>query len=240
MKLVTASIHARLSRLRAALEAENVELYLSCDAEAGALLLEREGPRQVGHTSIGRALARLLDGGSSRDLPADLHARILPIGVLSPAIVARRLHCPDWSRIDPLLPQLCASLAQGYALGQLPHPPRAIAGDAPFAIDPAIADLVPDYVRERLRDLAAVRDLELAEAWTRMRMLGHRIKGSGGMYGFACLSALGSAALEAVHAHDAQALRLTFAAIEGYLQGLAHPRAPWRELDDTTQLRAAP
>lgn len=84
-------------------------------------------------------------------------------------------------------------------------------------IDPEIADLVPGYLANRRRELSELQILSAAEDWPRIAHIAHRLKGSGGGYGFDALTTQGIALEEAAFAADAEAIRQILIALDDYL-----------------------
>lgn len=68
-------------------------------------------------------------------------------------------------------------------------------------VDADLADLVPGYLENRYRDLVLLEAAVASGDWAGVRCIAHALKGSGGMYGFHPLGALGRA-LEASCAGD--------------------------------------
>ena len=67
-------------------------------------------------------------------------------------------------------------------------------------VDPDIADLVPRFLENRQRDLAALREALARSDAEAVRVTGHRLRGVGGGYGFPRVSELGEAIEEAAAA----------------------------------------
>jgi hypothetical protein len=59
-------------------------------------------------------------------------------------------------------------------------------------IDPELADLIPGYLANRKRDMAALREALEKKDLETVRILGHSMKGSGGGYGFDTITDIGS------------------------------------------------
>ena len=84
-------------------------------------------------------------------------------------------------------------------------------------IDPEIADLVPGYLANRRRELTELEALLAAADWQRIAHIGHRLKGSGGGYGFDALTTQGIALEQAAVAADAAAIRQILITLDDYL-----------------------
>ena len=94
---------------------------------------------------------------------------------------------------------------------------EADAGPVRVVVDPSLEDIVPGYLENRRKDVALLRKALEASDFPAMRMTGHKIKGTGGGYGFPVLTEIGGAIEAAALAQDAAALREKIAALDGYL-----------------------
>ena len=72
----------------------------------------------------------------------------------------------------------------------------------PVRIDPALRDLIPQFLANRQRDLATLRQALDGENFTMVQTLGHRMKGDGGGYGFDAISEIGAVLESAAARHD--------------------------------------
>ena len=59
-------------------------------------------------------------------------------------------------------------------------------------VDPILESLVPRFLENRKRDLAALQGALEDEDFETIQSLGHAMKGTGGAYGFEVISVLGS------------------------------------------------
>ncbi|MGH8638280.1 MAG: response regulator, partial [Burkholderiales bacterium] len=84
-----------------------------------------------------------------------------------------------------------------------------------------LRDLALEYLEARRQDLGELRAAADAGNWSRLRIVGHNLAGSGGSYGFAALSEFGRNLEDAARAADAEVAKRTVDAIEHYL---AHVR----------------
>jgi len=75
-----------------------------------------------------------------------------------------------------------------------------------YDIPPELADLAEDYLERRRADAGAIRGALSAGDFETARRLGHNMKGSGGGYGFARISALGSDIQRASEGRDAASI----------------------------------
>ena len=72
----------------------------------------------------------------------------------------------------------------------------------PVRIDPALRDLVPQFLANRQRDIETLRQALDVENFTVAQTLGHRMKGDGGGYGFDAISEIGAVLESAAARHD--------------------------------------
>lgn len=81
-------------------------------------------------------------------------------------------------------------------------------GKIHVSIDPDLRDLIPGFLENRKRDVHTLLSAIERNDFETIRMLGHRMKGDGGGYGFQTITELG-AALEAAakHKHAGEAHR---------------------------------
>lgn len=104
---------------------------------------------------------------------------------------------------------LLAALRRAAPSGdEAPAPVEASARTVSMpALDPEVADLVPEYLERRAADAAALRRAIDAGEFERVRTLGHRMKGSGSSYGLPEVTSLGRALEAAGRARDPKAAR---------------------------------
>ncbi|HXF91250.1 MAG TPA: Hpt domain-containing protein [Nitrospiraceae bacterium] len=67
-------------------------------------------------------------------------------------------------------------------------------------LDPDLKPLIPRFLENRRKDLAAIQAALQREDFEEIRLLGHRMRGDGGGYGFHTISEIGTA-LERASAH---------------------------------------
>ncbi|GKS57668.1 histidine phosphotransfer domain-containing protein [Nitrospira sp.] len=77
--------------------------------------------------------------------------------------------------------------------------PAPESGKIAVRIDPALQDLIPQFLANRQRDIATLRQASDSADFALVQTLGHRMKGDGGGYGFEGISDIG-AVLEAAAA----------------------------------------
>jgi HPt (histidine-containing phosphotransfer) domain-containing protein len=79
-----------------------------------------------------------------------------------------------------------------------------------LTIDPELQDIVPIFLENRHKDIETLRGCLAAKDFDTIRILGHRMKGDGGGYGFQVISDIGGAMELAAGRHDHPAVdRLT-------------------------------
>ena len=97
--------------------------------------------------------------------------------------------------------------------------------DAPFVVqaDPVIKSLVPGYLDNRRKDLVTIEQAVAAGDFKRLRKLGHDLKGSGGAYGMAPISALGNIIETAALAADAGKIQEAARQLAAFLKRVVLP-----------------
>ena len=88
------------------------------------------------------------------------------------------------------------------------------------SVDAALADILPGYLVNRRRDVQSLTDLLAQAAFADMRVLGHRMKGSGAGYGLDTISELGKKIEQTAHAKSQTELAVVIAALDDFLQRL--------------------
>lgn len=75
----------------------------------------------------------------------------------------------------------------------------------PFVVkvDPLVAPLVPEYLRNREKDLPRLQEALAAQDFATLRRLGHNMRGAAGAYGLPPLSEIGARIEDAAQARDA-------------------------------------
>jgi HPt (histidine-containing phosphotransfer) domain-containing protein len=85
------------------------------------------------------------------------------------------------------------------------------------AVDAQIAALVPRFLANRAADVGRIRAALAGGDFETIRSAAHRMKGSGGGYGFPEISRLGAAMEAGARARDAAAIGELAASLEAYL-----------------------
>ncbi len=74
-------------------------------------------------------------------------------------------------------------------------------------IDPGLEGIVPGFLENRQRDVQALETALQENNLAQIRMIGHRMKGDGGGYGFDAISTMGAALEQAAAREDRDAIR---------------------------------
>ncbi len=84
-------------------------------------------------------------------------------------------------------------------------------------IDRDFQDIVPIFLANRRKDVHTLRQALTNEDYSTIRMLGHRMSGDGGGYGFDRISEIGGAMELAASRHDHTAAERQIAQLEDFL-----------------------
>ncbi len=74
-------------------------------------------------------------------------------------------------------------------------------------VDPEIAELIPGFLENRRKDIAAMLDAVQQGDFETVRVLGHSMKGAGGGYGFDVVTEIGAALEQAAKQRNAAEIR---------------------------------
>jgi signal transduction histidine kinase/CheY-like chemotaxis protein len=88
------------------------------------------------------------------------------------------------------------------------------------SVDNELASLVPEYLENRSKDIAVMRDALERGAFETIAILGHRMRGSGGGYGFDTITELGGVLEQAGGRGDAPEVRRRLDELGAYLERL--------------------
>jgi HPt (histidine-containing phosphotransfer) domain-containing protein len=80
-----------------------------------------------------------------------------------------------------------------------------------------IEDLIPVFLKNRHKELDALRVALAAADFEQLRQLGHRMKGVGNSYGFAHVSTLGKHIEDGARSGDKASLQATISEYDQYL-----------------------
>lgn len=84
-------------------------------------------------------------------------------------------------------------------------------------VDPELLDLIPEFMENRRADVIELIEALESGHYDLVRRLGHNLKGSGGAYGFDCLTNLGEAIEDAALQADVAMIRSSIAKLADYL-----------------------
>jgi HPt (histidine-containing phosphotransfer) domain-containing protein len=82
--------------------------------------------------------------------------------------------------------------------------PEATSGALPVQVDPVLREILPGYLANRRADAALILSAVDRSDFAEIAVVGHSMRGSGGSYGFAELTALGARIEEAAGLEDGQ------------------------------------
>ena len=92
-----------------------------------------------------------------------------------------------------------------------PQPPITV------TIDPDLEDIIPTFLANRRKDLHTIRTALTEKEFETIGVLGHRMKGDGGGYGFHAISEIGGAMEMAAGRRDQPAIERSLAQLEDFL-----------------------
>jgi HPt (histidine-containing phosphotransfer) domain-containing protein len=84
-------------------------------------------------------------------------------------------------------------------------------------IDPDLEAIVPSFLENRRKDAAALDTALRGNDWMTLRLLGHRMKGDGGGYGFQEISRIGNALEQAAMREDRAIVQRETTALTDFL-----------------------
>jgi len=84
-------------------------------------------------------------------------------------------------------------------------------------VDPDIAELIPGFLENRRKDIAAMLDAVQRGDFESVRVLGHSMKGAGGGYGFDAITEIGAALEQAAKQRNAVEIRNRVHELSRYL-----------------------
>jgi HPt (histidine-containing phosphotransfer) domain-containing protein len=89
--------------------------------------------------------------------------------------------------------------------------------DCKVTVAKDLADLIPVFMKNRHKELDALRVALAAADFEQLRQLGHRMKGVGNSYGFAHVSTLGKYVEDGARSGDRASLQASIAEYGEYL-----------------------
>jgi HPt (histidine-containing phosphotransfer) domain-containing protein len=85
-------------------------------------------------------------------------------------------------------------------------------------VDQELKPVVPQYLEKRLQDCTDIERLLVSGGMEYIQIMGHRMKGSGGSFGFDEISAIGEDLESAALTTDAERIRSVADRLEKYLK----------------------
>jgi HPt (histidine-containing phosphotransfer) domain-containing protein len=86
-----------------------------------------------------------------------------------------------------------------------------------IAIDEDLAELIPGFLENRRKDVAAISPALEKSDYETVQRIGHDMKGVGGSYGFEAITDLGAALETAARRQDGSEIRKQTDALRSYL-----------------------
>lgn len=84
-------------------------------------------------------------------------------------------------------------------------------------IDPGLEDIIPGFLENRRRDVQTIETALQQNNLAQIHIIGHRMKGDGGGYGFDAISVMGAALEQAAARGDRDAIRRHTAELFNFL-----------------------
>jgi histidine phosphotransfer protein HptB len=96
-------------------------------------------------------------------------------------------------------------------------PPTSPSGRITVSVDPDLEDIIPVFLANRQKDIQTLRLSLGGKDFRTIQILGHRMKGDGGGYGFQAISDIGTALEQAATRHDQPAIERITTELEDFL-----------------------
>jgi len=93
-------------------------------------------------------------------------------------------------------------------------------GKIRVAVDEDLLELIPGYLENRRHDIREINNALVQDDFETIRSLGHKMKGSGGGYGFDAISDIGRALENAAKDRRAQEIRDQLERLQYFLDNL--------------------
>jgi HPt (histidine-containing phosphotransfer) domain-containing protein len=87
-------------------------------------------------------------------------------------------------------------------------------------IDRELMPVVPEYLENRFLDCAEIERLLASGGMEYIQIMGHRMKGSGGSFGFDEISAIGEELEHGARTNDREVIRSAVGRLEEYLKNV--------------------
>ena len=88
-------------------------------------------------------------------------------------------------------------------------------------IDSEVQSIIPEFIENRKKDCLRIDSLLEAAAFDEIRILGHRMKGAGGSYGFDDISVIGEAIEKSAMAGNREIIGREVMRLSDYLERVA-------------------
>jgi HPt (histidine-containing phosphotransfer) domain-containing protein len=88
----------------------------------------------------------------------------------------------------------------------------------PIEVDEILSPIVPEFLEKRRRDCELIRNLLAKGDFNEIRVIGHRMKGAGGSYGFDEVSEIGERMELASLTADEQTIQAEMERLSNYLK----------------------
>ena len=92
-----------------------------------------------------------------------------------------------------------------------------------MASDPIVLELLPGYIKNRRLEVPKLHTYFLDKEFNKIRILGHNLKGSGGLYGLPQISEFGDSLESNALASNANELLKTIQELEQFLKNNLFP-----------------
>lgn len=100
------------------------------------------------------------------------------------------------------------------------EPEADLSGRIVVHADPEIADLIPKFLENRLKDISAIREALDRGDFETIRTLGHSMKGAGGGFGFPGITDIGKTLEDSAKAADAEQIQRGLEALAVYMNSV--------------------
>ncbi len=97
------------------------------------------------------------------------------------------------------------------------HPDTGCGAKIRIYVDPDLADLIPGFLDNRWKDIAAMQEALGRGDFETVRILGHSMKGAGGGYGFDAITEIGAALEQAAKGRNPDGIRKGLSDLASYL-----------------------
>ena len=85
-------------------------------------------------------------------------------------------------------------------------------------VDPDLKEFIPEFLQNRRDDVGTLRDALERLDWETIRRIGHRLRGSGGGYGFDAITDIGAKLESAAKQADPPPVRALIDDLAAYLE----------------------